>query len=318
MRGEASILMVDALNLFTRHFVAHPAMGVNGNHLGGVVGFLGELRSLSTRFRPKRIYVVWESGGSARRRALYPEYKSHRRPEKLNRYYEDDIPQTVSDRNSQIVAIVKLLNHLPIVQMYGQDCEADDVIAYICRYMHPECLHIILSADKDYYQLIRDNSIIYSPTWKKIVDTDEVISKFSIHPNNFALAKSVCGDDSDNIPGVQGVGFKTLAKRFPELGDAGDVLLDDFITLSSQRRTGKVKIFDSICESEDLIRRNWKLVYLDSSSIPPQQIEKIKFTNEKWAPRRDKIGFMREAQSIGIRNFDIDNMFYSVNHIGVE
>ena len=38
MRGEASILMVDALNLFTRHFVAHPAMGVNGNHLGGVVG----------------------------------------------------------------------------------------------------------------------------------------------------------------------------------------------------------------------------------------------------------------------------------------
>ncbi len=310
--------MVDALNLFTRHFVAHPAMGVNGNHLGGVVGFLGELRSLCTRFRPKRVYVVWESGGSARRRSLYPDYKMHRRPEKLNRYYEEDIPQTVSDRNSQIAAVVKLLNRLPICQMYGQDCEADDVIAYICRYMHPESLHIILSADKDYYQLIRDNSVIYSPTWKKLVNIEEVIEKFGVHPNNFALAKSVCGDNSDNIPGVQGVGFKTLAKRFPELSLPEDIIVEKFLEIAESRKNGKVKIFDSICESQDLILRNWKLVYLDSSSIPPQQVEKIRFTNEKWTPKRDKIGFMREAQSIGIRNFDIDGMFYSMNHIGAE
>lgn len=318
MSSDASILLVDALNLFTRHFVAHPAMGVNGNHLGGVVGFLGELRSLCTRFRPKRVYVVWESGGSARRRSLYPDYKNHRRPEKLNRYYEDDIPQTVSDRNSQVAAIVRLLQALPVCQMYGQDCEADDIIAYICRYMHPESYHIILSADKDYYQLIRDNAVIYSPTWKKLVDTDEVMNKFGIHPNNFALAKSVCGDDSDNIPGVPGAGFKTLAKRFPELALPEDVLVEKLIDLANERSTGKIKIFDSIKESTDLIVRNWKLVYLDSSSIPQQQIEKIRYTNEKWAPRRDKIAFMREAQKIGIRNFDIDNLFYSMNHIGAE
>ena len=310
--------MVDALNLFTRHFVAHPAMGVNGNHLGGVVGFLGELRSLCTRFRPKRVYVVWESGGSARRRSLYPDYKMHRRPEKLNRYYENDIPQTVSDRNSQVAAIVKLLQNMPVCQMYGQDCEADDVIAYICRYMHPEALHIILSADKDYYQLIRENSVIYSPTWKKLVDTAEVMDKFGIHPNNFALAKSICGDDSDNIPGVPGVGFKTLARRFPELALSDDMLVENFLELAESRRNGKVKIFDSICESKDIINRNWRLVYLDSSSISPQQIERIRFTNEKWTPKRDKIAFMREAQTIGIRNFDIDGMFYSMNHIGAE
>lgn len=316
MNGDASILMVDALNLFTRHFVAHPALGVNGNHLGGIVGFLGELRSLCTRFRPKQVYIVWESGGSARRRALYPDYKQHRRPEKLNRYYEDDIPQTVSDRTSQIAALVRLLQQLPVCQMYGQDCEADDVIAYICRYMHSGSYHIILSADKDFYQLIRDNAVIYSPTWKKLVDVDEVINKYSIHPNNFALAKSVCGDTSDNIPGVPGIGFKMLSKRFPEFILPEDILVEKLIELSGERNNGKIKIYDSIVESADLILRNWKLVYLDSSSLNQQQIEKIKYTNEKWSPRRDKITFMRESQKIGIRNFDVDNLFYSMNHIG--
>ena len=318
MSFEASILMVDALNLFTRHFVAHPALGENGNHLGGVVGFLGELRSHCTRFRPQMVYVVWESGGSSRRRSIYPDYKQHRRPEKLNRYYEDDIPQTVSDRNTQVAALIKLLQLLPVCQIYGQDCEADDIIGYICRYMHKECLHVILSADKDYYQLIRDNSIIYSPTWKKLVDTQDVITRFGIHPNNFALAKSICGDDSDNIPGVPGVGFKTLVKRFPFLVEDKDVLVDDIINSAREQQGSKVKIFKSIVESEDLIRRNWKLVYLDTSSLSQQQIEKIGFTCDKWQPHRDKIEFMRESRKIGIRNFDIDNLFYSMNHIGAK
>lgn len=316
MSHEASILLVDALNLFTRHFVAHPALGVNGNHLGGIVGFLGELRSLCTRFRPKMVYVVWESGGSSKRRSIYPDYKQHRRPEKLNRYYENDLPQTISDRNEQIAALVKLLQKLPVCQVYGQDCEADDIIAYICRYMHKECLHIILSADKDYYQLIKENSIIYSPTWKKMVNTQDVIERFGIHPNNFALAKSICGDDSDNIPGVPGVGFKTLSKRFPELSGESDILVEDFIKMTEERKTNKVKIFGSILESVDLINRNWRLVYLDSSSLSHNQIEKIHFAYDKWGPHRDKIGFMRDSIKIGIRNFDIDSLFYSMNHIG--
>lgn len=318
MSVEASILLVDALNLFTRHFVAHPALGVNGNHLGGIVGFLGELRSLCTSFRPQMVYVVWESGGSSRRRSIYPDYKQHRRPEKLNRYYENDIPQTVSDRNEQVGALVKLLQLLPICQIYGQDCEADDIIAYICRYMHKDNLHIILSADKDYYQLIKENSIIYSPTWKKLVNTQDVIERFGIHPNNFALAKAICGDDSDNIPGVPGVGFKTLAKRFPELNSEKDLLVEDFVNLAKERQNGKVKVFDSILESTDLITRNWKLIYLDSSSLSHNQIEKIHFAYDKWGPHRDKIGFMRETIKIGVRNFDIDSLFYSMNHIGAK
>jgi DNA polymerase-1 len=316
--GDASILLVDALNLFTRHYVAHPALGENGNHVGGIVGFLNEVKNMCFRFRPKRVYVVWEGGGSSRRRALYPDYKGHRRPERLNRYYENDIPQTVSDRNDQIAALVKIMKSMPICQMYAQDCEADDVIAYICRYLHADCLHVILSADKDYYQLIRDNSIIYSPTWKKIVDTADVINRFGAHPNNFALAKSICGDDSDNIPGVSGVGFKTLSKRFPELLGESDIRLDQFMELARQRQTGKVKVINEIVNSNDLIARNWQLVHLDTASIHPQQIAKITHTYENWEPKRDKISLVRDIQKIGVRNFDTDSLFYAVSHIGAK
>jgi hypothetical protein len=96
------------------------------------------------------------------------------------------------------------------------------------------------------------------------------------------------------------------------------VLVDDIINSAREQQGSKVKIFKSIVESEDLIRRNWKLVYLDTSSLSQQQIEKIGFTCDKWQPHRDKIEFMRESRKIGIRNFDIDNLFYSMNHIGAK
>ena len=86
-------LIVDGLNLFTRHYVAHPAMSKNGEQIGGFVGFFNNITRLITRCRPEKVFVIWEGGGSQRKRNLYPDYKKGSRPQKLNRYY-DDIPDT--------------------------------------------------------------------------------------------------------------------------------------------------------------------------------------------------------------------------------
>ena len=80
-------LIVDGLNLFTRHYVANPSTNENGESTGGIVGTLGAISRLSERFKPDRIVVAWESGGSLRKRAIYSDYKSGRRPQRLNRYY---------------------------------------------------------------------------------------------------------------------------------------------------------------------------------------------------------------------------------------
>ena len=64
------VLIVDGLNVFMRHFCANPSLSENGEHVGGFLGFLGGLGSLCEMFLPDKIIVVWESGGSLRKRDI--------------------------------------------------------------------------------------------------------------------------------------------------------------------------------------------------------------------------------------------------------
>ena len=317
MTGEGCVLLIDGLNLFLRHFSANPAMGSNGNHVGGIVGFLYDMNTMVQRFKPHKVYVVWEGGGSPRRRAIFPDYKAHRRPERLNRIYADEIRTTVSDHDNQIKDIVALLKLLPVNQLYVPDCEADDVIAYVSRYEHSQSLKVILSSDKDYYQLVSDKTVIYSPTSKKIIQVQDVIDRFGIHPNNFALAKSVCGDPSDNIPGISGVKFKTLSKRFSNLTDENPVMLDDFFVAARQAAANStIKAHKEIVENVDLIRRNWELVHLDTGILSGMQAKRIQDLCAGCKTNRDKIGFIRYLLKLGIQTFNADLLFYTFSHIG--
>jgi len=315
---EDLVLIIDALNLFTRHFVAHPATGVNGEHVGGIVGFLYAITDFAERFKPTRIIVVWEGGGSSRKRSIYSDYKQKRKPEKLNRFYEDDIPDTIENRNHQIAVLVNLLKSVPINQMYIEDCEADDVIGYLSKYKITHSKKLIVSSDKDFYQLLNKKTIIYSPTWKKFVTSKEVSTKFGVSPENFCLAKSICGDPSDNINGVKGVGFKTLAKKFPDIGTTDSLTVDDIVSqCESMIDEGKkLKSIIRISESKDLIKRNWKLIYLDTANLSASQISKINYSFDTFDPARNKIHLMRTLIKEGIQTFNVDRLFLSLNHIG--
>ncbi len=317
MKREDTILIIDALNLFTRHYVAHPAVSDNGAQVGGIVGFLYSTIDLVERYRPDNVIIVWESGGSPRKRSIYNDYKSQRRPQKLNRYYEDDIPDTVENRNYQITTLIKIMENLPISQIYVKDCEADDVIGYISKYRFKENKKVIMSSDKDFYQLLDKKTIIYSPTWKKLVTSKEVIEKFRISPENFCLAKSICGDPSDNISGVKGVGFKTISKRFPTFSSKESVSISDVIEESRIQidEGSKIKAFHEIISSEDTIRRNWKLIYLDTNNLSASQIDKINYLIDTFSPARNKIHMMKALINEGIQTFNIDRAFLAFRHI---
>jgi len=317
LNRSQTVLLVDAMGLYLRHFIAHPAMGNDGQHVGGIVGFLLDLKRIVERFKPNPIYVVWEGGGSPRRRSIYKDYKSHRRPERLNRFYENDIPDTVSGRDYQIKTLVRLLKMTPICQIYVPDCEADDVIGYMSRYHFKDALKVILSADKDYYQLISEGSIIYSPTWKKLVQEQDVIERFGVHPVNFSVAKAICGDDSDNIPGVDGVGFKTLAKRFPSLTHPAAATVEQVLSEARSKVEGgsKVQAYRNIADNEILINRNFSLVHLDTANLAAYQIERINGICDTFKPTRNKIEFIRALIHEGIQTFNVDQFFLALSHI---
>jgi len=307
-------LIVDGLNLFTRHFIANPATSENGESIGGITGTLGGIAKLCERFRPDRIIVVWESGGSARKRAIYKDYKSGRRPQRLNRYYGDDIPNTVNNRNYQIETLISILSNLPVVQIYVKECEADDVIGYICSYSFKEWKKVIVSSDKDFYQLLNKKTLIYSPTWKKFVSFKEVKEKFGISAQNFCLGKSICGDPSDSIPGVKGAGFKTVAKRFPFLIEENFFSISNIISECREKieSGSKVKVYKEILESEDVIRRNWKLINLDTNALSHHQIKKITGAIDTFSPARNKMIILKILKRNSIQNIDIDRFFSSM------
>ena len=307
------ILLVDGLNVFTRHFVANPTMSDHGHHVGGFVGFLKGIRLLCERIRPSKVVVVWEGGGASRKRAIFKEYKQGRRPQRLNRFYED-IPDTIENRNRQVKLIVDALKNVPVVQMYVSDCEADDVIGYLAKYTFNDTQCVIASSDKDLYQLVNERVRQWSPGQKLLITTEIIIDKFGIHPNNFCAARCFIGDSSDGISGIKGAGFKTMAKRFPGLQEEEDVSVGDIIKSSvEQSKSSKVKLFTNIVESQDVPRRNWKLMFLGTNNLSADQINKINGIINTFEPSRNKIEVMRLLLREGVNNFDVDAFYMSVN-----
>ena len=304
-------LIIDGLNVFYRHWAANPSMDANGEHVGGTVGFLKGIQLLCERYRPNDIVVAWESGGSQRRRAIDSSYKGGRKPAKLNRFY-DEIPNTVENRNSQVSLLVSLLRKAGIKQIYVPDCEGDDVVAYLTGvvYRNNDC--IIISTDKDFFQLIDSRVKVWSPGSKKEWSIPTVTEQFGIHPENFCLAKCFVGDTSDNIKGAPGVGFKSLAKRFPNLSLEGSLDINDIITECKKLQVQRsLKLYDNIIEHEDQIRKNWKLMYLGHGKLAALQVEKIDYMIQQ-KPQRDKLGFIKALLRLQISGVDYDRLFMTL------
>lgn len=309
------IIIVDAYNYFLRAYHAFPSMSSNGHQVGGTVGFIKSLRRTVEDYRPDMVVIVWESGGSARRRSIYSEYKMHRRPEKLNRFYEDDIPDSKENELHQTKLLINLLRYVPVCQMYVADCEADDIIAKLCRTKFKDDDKIILSADRDFYQLLDvEKTTIYNPKRKVFIGPADVKKEFGVSAKNFALSKAVCGDGSDNVPGVPSVGFKTLVKRIPTFALDEPILLDDVILFCQSRRE-EHKFYSKMVEHEDFIRRNWKLVNLDGNILTMNQIDKMNYIIDNYEPVSQKLKFMELVVEDGIKDLHIDDVFFTFAYL---
>lgn len=306
-----SILIVDAYNLFIRSYAAYPSISsVTGEQTGGIVGFIKSLQYIIDDIKPDKVFLVWEGGGSSRRRSLQGDYKRGRKAQKLNRFYDsDEIPDTIDNKFTQVVQLLNMLKSTSIRQIYVENCEADDVIAYMTRVKFHNDTITIVSTDKDYYQLLLTEKIrIYNPHKKIYITDKDVIAEYKIHPKNFALAKTLCGDSSDNIEGIKGVGYKTVIKYFPILMSSSDVILQDLFKYASAHIDEKV-VYRNVISSNDKIQKNWKLIYLDTSSISFDQINKINYQVDKPPSEKNIREFIGLQCKFGIMNVDAHAFF---------
>lgn len=322
-KTERPIVVVDGMNIFIRHFVVNETTTTSGDPVGGVVGFVKYINRLVSDFVPRKLYIVWEQGGaSPRRKKIFEGYKANRAKDKTTfknitqegtsrKWILDDTENKIK----QLHLLTNILKQLPVCQIYVPETEADDVIAYILRFkiQNENCRKVLVSSDKDFYQLLENPSIeIYDPARKILVSGQKVLDEYKISPRNFCLARTLVGDTSDNIDGIDGIGLKTVAKRLPELSEVDkdwqpqDVM--DFCQKQIDEKS-KVKAYQDILESRDIIDRNWKLMYLDSSGLSASQTQKIDFVIENFEPKMNKLGLIKTMIDAGvITDIDFDRV----------
>ena len=308
-------IYIDGLNVFMRHFAANPSRSLNGQLCGGIVGMLKNIQYLSEKFKPEKIVIAWEGGGSLRRRSIDPNYKLGRRPIKLNRSeYNEDIPDTIQNRNWQLQTLINILYKTPVTQIYVDDCEADDVISYLVKTKVDDKQKIIVTSDKDYYQLVNDNVKIWAPNRKILIDEKYIIEKWNVYPSNFCLIRCFSGDQSDGIKGIKGAGFKTMIKRFPGLSMCNSLTLNDIINESNTniQNGSKLKLFKSIVDNSLVVQKNWKLMFLDSMMLSANQIKQINFQLENKEKQINKFELLKLMNKHGLNSFDIHTFLLTI------
>ena len=264
------ILLIDGLNTFIRAFAVNPSMNEDGIHIGGMTGFLQSIGYAIKNIKPTRVIICFDGkGGSSKRRKLFPEYKANRKVRKrltrLNSFNNQE-DESVSMKN-QISRLAQYLDNLPLTVIAPENIEADDSMAYLSQQVYPESQFYIMSTDKDFLQLVDDRVQIWSPTKKKYYFKETVHEDFEIPAHNFLLYRTMKGDPSDNIPGIKGVGVKTLQKKLPILFEDKKITLDEMID-HVKNMDDESKVIKDIKNNEGVIRLNYDLMQLSEVDIP--------------------------------------------------
>ena len=275
-----SILIIDGLNTFLRAFTMINHINPNGHHIGGLTGFLKSIGYAIKMLNPTKVIIVFDGvGGSNARRNLYPEYKANRHVNRMTNYsiFSSKEEETESI-NNQMARLIQYLKCLPITVIGIDGLEADDIIGYLANKFqaYDETRSVtIMSADKDFLQLISDKVQVYSPVKKKIYKPKDVLEEFGVSCYNFLNYKILMGDSSDNIPGVSGLGPKKLLKLFPELISENRIGLDDIIE-SAANKIDENKLYFSVVERRHQLAINHQLMSLNGSFLSPENRQLVK------------------------------------------
>ena len=309
------LMLVDAQNQFMRSYIVNPTMSPNGDPVGGVVGFLQTMNKLCRQVRPDLFVVVWDGdGGSSKRRKQNKNYKVGRKPPKLNRWSQSLNPAQIhTNKIWQQVRCIEYVNQMPIIQFRQPGVEADDVISYVKSLpILTDWQKVIVSSDKDFIQLLDNKTILMRPTQDQILNTGRVLDEHSIHPTNFALARSMVGDKSDNIDGLSGVGLKTVAKAFPFLAEDRDYYLSD-LKEHSERQESKLSVYDKVIQNYKKVCDNYSIMQLSTPLISVQCANYINSTFEGYQPTFNRTEINKMLSIDGLTSLNMDCLKTSFN-----
>lgn len=298
------ILLIDSMNTFIRNFSTLKSLNPGGHHVGGLLGFLRSLGFLVRTFDPTRVICVFDGkGGSMNRKNVDPNYKANREHVKVTNWgLFENIKEERESMTAQIERLFDYLECLPVYVTVHDKVEADDIISFLAqKFASKGHRSTIVSSDQDFYQIIDEQTSIYAPIKKKVIDHTNVVEIIKVLPSNYSIVKALVGDNSDNLPGVKGVGIKTIVKEFPKLVTEENVDLQYIYDISEQQIEGK-KIFSRIIYDWDKVERNYSLMNIRTPRLSEGEIETILYNLQAQKPMLREGSFLKYMDIDRIEN----------------
>src|SRR6516162_4104442 len=217
--------------------------------------------------------VIFDASGTSFRNRIYDAYKANRR----------EMPE---DLRPQLEHVRRAAAAFDICQIELPDFEADDLIATYARHSVEAGAKVtILSSDKDLMQLVSDEVKMRDPMTDRPIAEAEVREKFGVGPSKVIEVQALCGDSTDNVPGVPGIGVKTAAELINAYGDLENLLAHAHEIRQPKRR-------EALIENEAKARLSKELVKLDDSVPLPCPLSALKvkpYNPEKLFPFLDEM-----------------------------
>ncbi|MBR0180226.1 MAG: DNA polymerase I [Prevotella sp.] len=267
------LFLLDAYALIYRSyyaFIKNPRINSKGLNTSAIMGFLNTLNEVLTKEKPTHIGVAFDPHGPTFRSEAFPEYKAQRE-------------ETPEDIRKAVPIIKNLLKayRIPVLEVDG--FEADDVIGTLATKAGADGIEtFMLTPDKDYGQLVRDNVFIYRPRHGGGYETmgpKEVCEKYGIPSTNSVIdLLALMGDSADNFPGCPGVGEKTAVKLINEFGT-----IEQLIARSSEI---KGKLREKVEEHVEDIKMSYFLATIKTDVPIELDMESLKLVE----PNEDELG----------------------------
>ena len=246
---ERTLLILDGNSLTYRAFFGIPAdmVTASGQVTNAVFGFTSMLLTVLKDRRPDGVVVAFDRPEPTFRHLAEPTYKAQR----------EETPEIL---RQQMGIVKEVLSTLGVTTIECSGFEADDIIATVAdRAVEDGFRVIIVTGDRDSYQLVRDPGVrvLYNKrgvTDYALYDEVGILEKTGVRPAQYPAYAALRGDPSDNLPGVPGVGEKTAAKLITAYGDL------DGIFAHASEQTPKLKA--ALIEHEKLARKNLELMRL--------------------------------------------------------
>lgn len=266
MKNKKPILLIDGKYYLYRSVTSNVRLSHNDVITTVYYNYLSALKSLTNKFKPKNIIIVWDSEYSYRKE-LFEGYKI-----KDNSKMDKVVMEQLLAAKYEYPIVKDIMKKLGIASYNKFGLEADDLLCYITKQFKDEQF-IICTSDGDIYQLLEGKRVvIYDPKVQKIKTEKWLSQEFNVTPEEWILFKAINGCESDKVPGIPTIGKKT--------------------TMDYIHKKAKPKAAQKIVDNWNIVQRNMLLVKLPFKDL--NNLLKMRYTDfnmEYFIDLCQKFGF---------------------------